>query len=301
MPDKRASPQPRSAKLGRPIRSPVEIARVAVWFAAIAGGKQSGADLERKIRAAKSPGEMAHTSKWSKYRHGKSTPSQDLIRRADRVIRGSAKIFDHPLWDLTASPSMPPAELRSALLRLDEGVEWFLDTNHPENIETPFWLSPRFDHRTVIRHVLSERNRNTNLQVSYLERTALLAALIHDALNRQRQVQHFEAHQALAIHAANVGQEVSSKTPWLWKLEPVLLERWLQTEYRHPELRRAMTRYSAVDFGNLESLVRSFSTPPSTRPIAEQQGHATWTEVWGRWVVRFLRENQPVVPMNSIE
>lgn len=122
--------------------------------------------------------------------------------------------------------------MRDAIQRLP----LYIHTLFVDPASTPhdhFWMRCDFDHRRVIAALRRDWPKfAVKLQVHYLHVLAGFSALIQDSLRREREVQHFETHVALAKTAAAWPQR--THRPHAWRLESVLFGRMLETRYRDP-------------------------------------------------------------------
>jgi hypothetical protein len=157
----------------------------------------------------------------------------------------SISFYDHPVWNLAGHEFFPTRELGTSLREVETFRWWVLDP--ASSPDSPFWLARDFDHRCVISKALERPTADPLWIWHYLGKSAILIALVHDALNRQREVQHFEAHVALAQHAKL--QPSARYCDFRFDLEAILIARWLGTSYRKAQLRDRMEALRRTDLG----------------------------------------------------
>lgn len=68
-------------------------------------------------------GDPYHFNKWPKYAIGLARPSKALVARVDRKIRGSARLLQHPLWEILRENSKSNKRKESWLGRLSPDVQ----------------------------------------------------------------------------------------------------------------------------------------------------------------------------------
>lgn len=158
-------------KRGRP-RTPLpQRFRVMAWshFVLAGSGLSQACDLEDYL-AKKHRSLRLSRGLWSRYMRGETLPQgsltarkRTLVHRVDDVVRGSAGVFFHPLWDLLDfGRSIPPEHLRSAYLQLDERI-WHVIVRHSsdaemdeDELDADFWYrqkSARIQVRTLDQRI----------------------------------------------------------------------------------------------------------------------------------------------------
>lgn len=276
-------------KTGRPARFAVDILRGSAWAHAIWSGRK---DTRRLAEAIGCETQSRAADRFYKYQRGLSTPPATVVARVDKVLKGSALIYDHPLWELVRAGSMNPDELRFHVQRLPEFGEWLIDKDLPARSKSPFWRSPMQSHRDVVGLVLAVDTERRHPLWNYLGRTAVLAALIHDALHRQRQVQHFEAHVALVRHLQTTSEHFRAFHPWTGRAEAMLAERWLDTEYRIPLLQKWMKHLRSIDHSDVHLTLAS---KLASSDVAKEKKRLQ--ALRGRWVLEAVGRRPPVLTL----
>jgi hypothetical protein len=246
-------PPSKTRKPGRPVRSPIDPIRTAAWADAIWGHRLAyrPATIKGLGKAIACADPARQAARWYKYMRGITTPSKEIVQAVDKRLRGSAQLFDHPLWQLAESQSLAPWELRSLVLRMGEFAGRVADPRVLTESTSPFWRVADFDHREVISSVLDACAQERGGWLQYLGLAATLVVLIHDAEHAQRQVQHFEAHVGLVRHLQLVRQKGLLSADCVGKVEAILVERWLSTQYRQPRLRELMKHLASIDHSSV--------------------------------------------------
>jgi hypothetical protein len=226
-------------RIGRPPRDPAETVRTAIWYDRVRNWSgKTELQLEIEFDELDRAGRGLHkSSRWNKYRFGRASPGRDLLLRVETKYPGTLVPYDHPIWRLTTSETLSAGELRSLLALLPEPVaNLLLDPSARER--SPFWARSESDHRQVIVNALALA-RSWN--IGHIGVLSGLLLLVHDAVNRQLEQQHFDCHVAIAWRAARAyaASPLRDKV-FAWRLESYLLGRWLSTEYRRTDLREVV-------------------------------------------------------------
>lgn len=280
-------PPAKVRKPGRPVRSAIDPIRAAAWASSIwprrfAYQRATIKGLGKAI-ACTDPARQA--ARWYKYMRGITTPSQEVVLAVDKWLRGSAQLFNHPLWRLTERQSLDPGELRSLVLQLGDFAGRIAAPEAMLTPTSPFWRKADFDHRAVIRSVLDACSEERAGLLQYLGFAATLVVLIHDAEHSQRQVQHFEAHLGLIRLLQLVKQQGLLTEDWVGKVEALVVERWLSTEYQLPKLRVVMKHLGAID----HSSVHRRETAKELSAAARQR----LKSLRGQWVIEEISRRPP--------
>ena len=236
---------------GRPSRPPIEVVRVVTWYYAVRrASKWSETKLEIHFDKLDRSGLGRHRgSRWNKYKAGITTPSRDLLEQVGRAFKGTLDVFDHPVWRFAVATRLDPSELRDLIEALPQEVaNHFVRHGAPANSD--FWLRGALDHRAITKQLLECQQEDA---ASHLTVLAGLLALVHDAKTRQLEEQHFEAHLAIASAAAASAQFQHDKFRclWAWRLEALLLQSWLDTEYTEDRYSEALGGLRAITSGPL--------------------------------------------------
>lgn len=214
----------------------MEVARTARWYDFV---RETSGWSELRLEVAydkldRPEGKAHRSSRWNKYRFGRASPGRELLLRVEQTFPGTLAFYDHPMWELAARRTMSSQELRNLIRRLPWIQAELVD---PESRpESQFWVRSDSDHRSMVRAMLAlERTE----PYGHSGALAGLLSLIHDAVNRQREEQHFDCHVALAL-AASYGYHLYPNAVYTWRLESIVLGRWLETEYRRTQFREVV-------------------------------------------------------------
>jgi hypothetical protein len=77
---------------------------------------------------------------WARYREGRANPSSQRVARVDKTLKGTARIYYHPLWDLLEKRSWTLAELRKPIARMDPRFALLFVAGEYAH-EQPFWVN----------------------------------------------------------------------------------------------------------------------------------------------------------------
>jgi hypothetical protein len=230
---------------GRPAREPMEVARTARWYDFV---RETSNWTEFKLEVTfdkldRQEGKKHRSSRWNKYRFGRASPGRELLLRVEERFPGTLGAYDHPMWELATRRTMSSQEFRNLIRRLPWIQAALVDPeSRPESL---FWIRCDSDHRSMVRAMLALERTEPFGHSGAL--TGLLA-LIHDAVNRQREEQHFECHVALA-KAASYGYGLHPNAVYTWRLESIVLGRWLETEYTRRQFREVVESMRRVAKG----------------------------------------------------
>lgn len=231
---------------GRPVRESLEAARTALWYERVLEVSQwTEYKLEVTFDDVNRVGGKKHKgSRWNKYKFGRASPGRDLLLRVEEKFPGTLVGYDHPMWTLAISRTLAPHELRALIGRLPKQVsDELVDRESPP--DSAFWMRNDASHRDMIRSML-ELGRTD--PPGHTGTVSGLLALIHDAVNRQFEEQHFECHIALAAAAAR-GYRKRPDRRYSGRLESNIMGRWLETEYRNKEMRAVVDSMRELDGG----------------------------------------------------
>jgi len=122
-------------------------------------------------------GDPYHFNKWPKYAIGLSRPSKALVAQVDRKIRGSARLLQHPLWEILRKSSSNNKKKESWLGRLAPDVQRIVLEGNP------------------VISAIGQENFPTATQLQMLERRAgidslaCLSLLLVEALESEEQTE----------------------------------------------------------------------------------------------------------------
>lgn len=220
-----ASSKPR----GRPRRAAIEPVRTIWWYWTVrllSGLSESKLEAKFDQIDRKRLG-LHRSTRWNKYKFGRSTPSVDLLEAVDAIYPGTRQAYDHNLWSLAANPhqSVPelfeyakslPTQIRCRLLpdRLLEGCE--------------FWLRQDTDLSKLCEE-LSNPLVDSGSIADVVCTFVLLARL---AIHLQDEDLHFNAHRAIAKVAT--WRHRRDIPPVVSLLVANLICAWINTKYRDP-------------------------------------------------------------------
>lgn len=231
---------------GRPAREPLEAARTALWYDRVLERSEwTEYKLEVTFDDVKRVGGKKHKgSRWNKYKFGRASPGRDLLLRVEEMFPGTLRSYDSPIWTLAIRNSLAPSELRGLIELVPKPVSNALvDRESPP--DSVFWMRNDASHRDMLRSILALGRAEFP---GHSGAVCGLLALIHDAVNRQLEEQHFDCHVALAQAAAH-GYRHRPDTPYTWRLESNILGRWLSTEYRSKPMRKVVESMRALEKG----------------------------------------------------
>ena len=231
---------------GRPARESIEVARTALWYERVRKvSKWTEYKLEVTFDEVDRVGQKMHKgSRWNKYKFGRASPGRSLLLRVEAKFAGTLIAYDHPIWTLAPCRTVGSTELRHMVELLPmEIADQLIDPESPPN--SAFWMRGGTKHRDLIGSMVALARVEG---LGHFGAVSGLLALIHDAVNRQLEEQHFDCHVALAQAAAieyrNRGNEV-----YAWRLESYVFSRWLETEYRSKQLRVVVEAMRSLNMG----------------------------------------------------
>ena len=233
-------------RTGRPPRASIDVVRTIFWYWWVLETSQwSEYKLEvifdEKDRRALG---LHKGSRWNKYKFGKASPSRRLLEEVDQKFPGTLRCYDHPLWTLANEERIAATDLRSLMEQMPrEMVAGLVDVDSPAG--SPFWVREEAQSDELIKSMLALQSKP---KLGYYAVMAGLLLLIHDSTNRQKEMQHFESHVAMAYAATNLPRNVSSET-YAWRMESLVLGRWLQTEYKNKRLRDVVDQMRGLKSG----------------------------------------------------
>lgn len=231
---------------GRPPRESLEVARTALWYDRVRKVSQwteykleVAFDEVNRLRQKKHKG-----SRWNKYKFGRASPGRPLLLDVEEKFPGTLLAYDHPIWTLAARRAMNSRELRGLVGLLPQEIAGLLiDPASPPN--SAFWVRDELKHRDLIASMLAMvRARG----IGHFGAVAGLLALVHDAINRQLEEQHFDCHVALADAAAHAYEHLDDEV-YAWRLESYIFSRWLETNYRNTRMREVVEAMRGLEKG----------------------------------------------------
>lgn len=111
---------------GRPPKSPVDLFRAQVWFAAVSliSGKSAYAlELEFHPKSiSRGPTGIRRPRLWDRYKNGKVVVGDDLVARVEAAYPGTADWFHAPLWQAFKPRARTQDAINAELLRLGADV-----------------------------------------------------------------------------------------------------------------------------------------------------------------------------------
>lgn len=225
--------------------------RVVTWYYAVRRlSKWSETKLEIYFDKLDRAGLGRHRgSRWNKYKAGITTPSRELVEQVGRAFKGTLEVFDHPVWLLASSERLGTPALRDLVLALPRDISGHI-VRPGATATSDFWVSNDLDHQAIAAQFLQSHREQAG---THLPVMAGLLALAHDAKARQLESQHFAMHLALAAVGAHAEQIEDDKfSAWLsWRLEALVLQRWLDTEYTEQRYKAAIGELRAISSGPL--------------------------------------------------
>lgn len=268
---------------------------MVTWYYAVrSASKWSETKLEIHFDKLDRSGLGRHRgSRWNKYKAGITTPSRELVEQVGRTFRGTLELFDHPVWRLAAAENLSASELKDLITALPRDVA-VLFVRHGAPARSDFWVRSDLNHRAVAKQLLQWQQEGA---ASHLTVLAGLLALAHDAKTRQLEEQHFEAHLLIAAVAAVAAQLQHDKfSEWQsWRLEALLLQKWLDTEYTERRYRDALEELRAICSGPLvpwapKQTSLKLGRGPNKKEAADfQNSRGYWA---GQRVLAWHRENR---------
>lgn len=246
-----AAMEEKKAARGRPSRTALEAVRVVIWYYEVrrlSGLSESKLEVAfdqlNRVELGRHGG-----SRWNKYKAGITTPGQDMLRTVGNYYSGAYNIFHHPVWALAADGEIGWASLRGQVARLPVELQ-VLFVRKEAPTECDFWIIEELDHRAVIDQLLKWFMEG---YVSRLTALAALLVLIHDGQLRQREAQHFDSHVAVSVVAAlqEPARDDEFAAFTAWRLESILLQRWVRTQYADAERLRRISELCAISSGPL--------------------------------------------------
>lgn len=265
---------------GRPAREPLEAARTALWYDRVLEQSEwTEYKLEVTFDDVKRVGGKKHKgSRWNKYKFGRASPGRDLLLRVDEMFPGTLLSYDSPMWTLAIRSTIASNELRGLIELLPKRIASALvDRESPP--DSAFWMRNDASHRDMIRSMLELGRADVP---GHSGAVSGLLALIHDAVNRQLEEQHFECHVALAQAAAH-GYRHRPDTSYTWRLESNILGRWLRTEYRSKAMRKVVESMRGLEKGQIAPWMPQQGGLALAQPNAHRNANAL-LEQRGFWV-----------------
>lgn len=272
-----------TTRRGRPPRAQIEVIRVVTWYYAVRrASRWTERHLETHFDKLDRVGLGRHRgSRWNKYKAGITTPRQDLLAQVERKFKGTRQVFDHPVWSFAASTNISARDLGELIAALPPDVAE-LFCRHDAKPGNDFWMRSDLDHRTVIEQI---QHRYRGDEVTHLTALSGLLAQVHISRIRQQEDAHFEAHLAVVSVASAEADRRRDKFSDLcsWRLESLLLDKWLDTEYTVPAFREAIRALRAITSGPPAPWVPrqtslKLGRGPNKREIADlQNGRGYWS------------------------
>jgi len=267
-------------RIGRPPRESLEVARTALWYDRVRKVSQwTEYKLEVAFDEVDRVGRGMHKgSRWNKYKFGRASPGRLLLLRVEAMFPGTLLAYDHPIWTLAASRKVSPRELRALVELLPPEIGGLLiDPESPPNCA--FWVRDELKHRDLIASMLAMvRARG----IGHFGAVAGLLALVHDAINRQLEGQHFDCHVALANAATQAYGHLDDEV-YAWRLESYVFSRWLETNYRNARMREVVEAMRALDKGLSAPWTPKQGGLPLGRPNVHRYADAS-RDTRGFWV-----------------
>lgn len=287
--------EPKVTGRGRPPRPQVEVVQVVTWYYTVRkASKWSETKLEIYFDKLDRSSLGRHRgSRWNKYKAGITTPSRELVEQVGLAFKGTLEVFDHPVWVLASTESPDTQELRELVMALP--CEIAVHLLRPDAVDTSdFWVRTDLDHQAVAAQLMQSHRERAATRLSVV---AGLLALAHDARARQLEEQHFAIFLAVAAVAANAEQTEDDKfSAWLsWRLEALVLQRWLETEYTEHRYRNALGELRAISSGPLVPWAPvqgslKLGRGPNKKEAADlQNSRGYWA---GQRVLAWQRENR---------
>lgn len=229
---------------GRPKRSAIEAVRTIWWYWTVrTWSKLSETKLENEFDQLDRVASDKHRStRWNKYKFGKSSPSPGLLDAVDAVYRGTRAAYEHDLWRLAESSVFEPDELRQIAARLPEVFKRLVLADDVPDA-CAFWLRQGVDLSQAAAQVSDPQSKQASVVVTvcFLLLIARLAVLLQD------EDMHLHAYRGIARLTTWSGDETFHKV--LALLVAVLLQEWSATEYRNPTSKALMEEMMAIDSG----------------------------------------------------
>jgi len=188
-------------------------------------------------------------SRWNKYKAGITTPGRELLDLVERKFKATRAVFDHPVWSLAGSENLAARELRDLICALPPELA-VLFLRHDAAPKSDFWMRSDIDPSTAIQQVTQWYQQK---KLEHLTALAGLLTQVHVARIKQQEKAHFEAHVAIVDLAAAEAEGRHDKFTdlWAWRLESLLLEKWLDTEYTEHVLADSIRALRAIKSGPL--------------------------------------------------
>lgn len=281
---------PATRQRGRPARPATEAERTISWYwrvRELSGWSETR--LETKFDERDRAGRGMHRgSRWNKYKAGITSPGEGLLAKVESAFPSSRAAFDHPLWEFLTEASLSGLALRNALGGLpQELAERLVDDGAAPS--SSFWLKVEPTQNHVGALVTSWS------PVTHLHRLSLLAGLvglIRLTAIRQDEALHFACHIALA-RIGGLDPPTDFCEQQAWRVESLLLHRWLATEYRQEHYRTIVSELRTITTGPPVP----WASPQATLTLgrsANKKEAADLRNAHGFWVAqRLLRQPVP--------
>ena len=258
-------PEEADKRRGRPKRPAIEAVRTVWWYWSVRDASGlSESKLEAQFDKVDRKALNKHRStRWNKYKFGRSSPSPELVESVDSVLKGSRGVYDHDLWLLAASTELQPGQLRQIAERLPRD---FRDLVVADDVpaECEFWMRQGVDliAATIEASEPGRPKAPAGTTACFLLLLARLSVLIQD------EDLHFHAYRGIARLTAWRAKE--HLRPVLAMLVAVLIRDWSGTQYRSPISRDVMNDLKKIRSGPLPPWVAE----QMSLPLAKRESTA---------------------------
>lgn len=151
---------------GRPRRTAIEAVRTIWWYWVV---RQISGLSESKLEAqfdelGRGALEKHRSTRWNKYKFGRSSPSAKLRDAVEEAYSGSRAAYDHDLWVLAATPHPAASVLMAIARRLPDPLRAVLVAEDvPAGCE--FWLRQDVDLMAAVDEMSTQNQRTSFVSV----------------------------------------------------------------------------------------------------------------------------------------
>ena len=170
---------------------------------------------------------MHRSTRWNKYKFGRSDPSTDLLDAVDAVYEGTKAAYDHDIWALASNAHWAVPDLALFAHRLPaKARERFLPDDSAPKLE--FWLRQDTDFSKLCDELVARKP----MSMPIADTCAALLLVAHLSVHLQDEDLHFAAYRGIAQLAKwPMDEELKPATALL---VAVLMQGWADTQYRDP-------------------------------------------------------------------
>lgn len=214
---------------GRPKRPPIEAVRTIWWYWSVrnrSGLSESKLEAKFDDKDRKALG-MHRSTRWNKYKFGRSNPSAELLAAVDAVYTGTKAAYDHDMWALASNPRLAISDLAFIAQRLPAAVRerFVADGMVTDRV---FWLRQDTDFSKLCDELSVDRP----FSMWIADTCAALLLVAQLSVHLQDENIHFAAYRGIARLAK--WRLVERLAPASALLVAVLMQGWADMQYRDP-------------------------------------------------------------------